>query len=244
MAVPGVLGYDRPMQLPPLVPGRLVRRYKRFLADVVLDDGREVIAHVANSGSMLGLATPGSRVHLADVAGPTRKLGWSWQLVETAAGALVGIDTGRANALAVEAIRAGLLGDLADYADLRREVPYGAASRVDILLEDPARGRAYVEVKSVTLSRAAGLAEFPDAVTARGTKHLADLAAEVGRGHRAVLLFLVQRPDCDRLTPAADIDPTYALALATARAAGVEIAAIACDVTPAAISPVRPIPVV
>lgn len=235
--------YGRAMHLPPLVPGRLVQRYKRFLADVVLDDGRAVTAHVANSGSMLGLAAPGARVHLADVAGPTRKLAWSWQLVETAAGALVGIDTGRANALAVEAIRAGLVPDLAGYADLAREVRYGAASRVDILLDDPEKGRAYVEVKSVTLSRRAGLAEFPDAVTARGTKHLADLAAEVGRGHRATLLFLVQRGDCDHLAVAADIDPTYALALATARAAGVAVHAVACDVTTETVMPARRIPV-
>lgn len=230
------------MLLPPLHPGRLVRRYKRFLAEIVLDDGREVVAHVANSGSMLGLAEPGSRVHLADVAGPTRKLGWSWQLVETAAGALVGIDTGRANALAVVAITSGLIPDLAGYASLKREVKYGAASRVDILLDDPVQGRAYVEVKSVTLSRAPGRAEFPDAVTARGTKHLADLAAEVGRGHRAALLFLVQRGDCDHMTLAADIDPAYARAFASARAAGVAVHAIACDVTTAAIRPARPIP--
>lgn len=230
------------MHLPPLHPGRLVRRYKRFLADVILDDGREVVAHVANSGSMLGLAEPGSRVHLADVTGPSRKLAWSWQLVETEAGALVGIDTGRANALAVLALQAGLIPDLAGYASLKREVKYGAASRVDILLDDPVKGRAYVEVKSVTLSRAPGRAEFPDAVTARGTKHLADLAAEVGRGHRAALLFLIQRGDCDLMTLAADIDPAYARAFAAARAAGVAVHAIACDVTPTAIRPARPIP--
>lgn len=231
------------MQLPPLLPGRLVRRYKRFLADCVLDDGRAVTAHVANSGSMLGLAAPGARVHLADVAAPTRKLDWSWQLVETPSGACVGIDTGRANALAVAAIQAGLIPDLSGYAGLRREVPYGAASRVDILLDDPSKGRAYVEVKSVTLSRAAGLAEFPDAVTARGAKHLADLAAEVARGHRATLLFLVQRDDCDHLAVAADIDPTYAVGLTSARAAGVAVVAIACDVTLSAIQPKRQIPV-
>lgn len=229
------------MHLPPLHSGRLARRYKRFLADVILDDGRAVVAHVANSGSMLGLAEPGSRVHLADVAGPTRKLGWSWQLVETEAGALVGIDTGRANALAVLALQSGLIPDLAGYESLRREVKYGAASRVDILLDDPAKGLAYVEVKSVTLSRAPGRAEFPDAVTARGTKHLADLAAEVGRGHRAALLFLIQRGDCDLMTLAADIDPAYARAFAAARAAGVAVHAIACDVTATAIRPARPI---
>jgi sugar fermentation stimulation protein A len=234
------------MLLPPLLPGRLVRRYKRFLADVVLDDGRAVTAHVANSGSMLGLCPPGARVHLADVAGPTRKLAWSWQLVETPEGARVGIDTGRANALAVEAIAAGLVPALAGYAELRREVPYRTASRVDILLVDPpppaGRGLHYVEVKSVTLARRPGLAEFPDAVTARGTKHLADLAAMVAAGHRASLLFLVQRDDCDRMAPAADIDPAYAAALRAAIAAGVGVHVVACRIDADAIRPDRLLP--
>lgn len=215
----------------PLTPGRLVRRYKRFLADCRLDDGEEVTAHVANSGSMLGFATPGARVHLARSNDPKRKLAWSWQLVEVG-GVLVGIDTGLSNRIVAEAITAGRVPALAGYRTLRREVAYGTRSRVDMLLEGEGRPPCYVEVKSVTLSRRPGVAEFPDAVTARGAKHLGELAAMVGAGARAVLLYLIQRGDCDRFEIAADIDPAYAAAAATARAAGVEMLAVHADVTP------------
>lgn len=218
----------------PLTSGRLVRRYKRFLADCLLDSGEEVTAHVANSGSMLGLATPGSRVYLARSSDPKRKLAWSWQLVE-AGGALVGIDTGLSNRIVAEAIAEGRIPALAGYETLRREVPYGARSRVDMLLEGEGRPHCYVEVKSVTLSRRSGVAEFPDAVTARGAKHLAELAAMVEMGARAVLLYLVQRGDCDRFELAADIDPTYAAAAQAARAAGVEMLVVRAEVTPAGI---------
>lgn len=218
----------------PLTSGRLVRRYKRFLADCLLDSGEEVTAHVANSGSMLGLATPGSRVYLARSSDPKRKLAWSWQLVE-AGGALVGIDTGLSNRIVAEAIAEGRIPALAGYETLRREVPYGARSRVDMLLEGEGRPHCYVEVKSVTLSRRPGVAEFPDAVTARGAKHLAELAAMVEMGARAVLLYLVQRGDCDRFELAADIDPTYAVAAQAARAAGVEMLVVRAEVTPAGI---------
>ncbi|MCM5559878.1 DNA/RNA nuclease SfsA [Pleomorphomonas sp. JP5] len=218
----------------PLVPARLVRRYKRFLADCRLDDGEEVTAHVANSGSMLGLATPGSRVYLAPSSDPKRKLAWSWQLVEVD-GALVGIDTGLSNRIVAEAIAGGRIRALAGYDRLRREVPYGERSRVDMLLEGDGRPPCYVEVKSVTLSRRPGLAEFPDAVTARGAKHLAELAAVVRGGARAVLLYLVQRGDCHSFELAADIDPTYAAAAGAARAAGVERLVVHADVMPAGI---------
>ncbi|MBS1182420.1 MAG: sugar fermentation stimulation protein SfsA [Proteobacteria bacterium] len=218
----------------PLVPGRLIRRYKRFLADCRLDSGEEVTAHVANSGSMLGLATPGARVHLSRSADPKRKLAWSWHLVE-ADGALVGIDTGLANRIAAEAIAEGRIPALAGYQTLRREVAYGVRSRVDMLLEGAGRPPCYVEVKSVTLSRQAGLAEFPDAVTARGAKHLGELAAMVGTGARAVLLYLVQRGDCHHFEIAADVDPTYAVAAQAARAAGVEMLVVHAEVTPAGI---------
>nr|AMP57232.1 sugar fermentation stimulation protein [uncultured bacterium] len=218
----------------PLVSGRLVRRYKRFLADCLLDSGEEVTAHVANSGSMLGLATPGARVYLARSDDPKRKLAWSWQLVE-ANGALVGIDTGLSNRIVAEAIAAGGIPAFAGYETLRREVPYGVRSRVDMLLEAEGRPRCYVEVKSVTLSRRAGVAEFPDAVTARGAKHLAELANMVDLGARAALVYLVQRGDCDRFEIAADIDPAYAVAAAAAWATGVEMLVVHADVSPAGI---------
>lgn len=218
----------------PLVSGLLVRRYKRFLADCRLDSGEEVTAHVANSGSMLGLATPGARVYLARSTDPKRKLAWSWQLVE-ANGALIGIDTGLSNRIVAEAIIAGRIPTLAGYQTLRREVPYGVGSRVDMLLEAEGRSPCYVEVKSVTLSRRPPIAEFPDAVTARGAKHLAELATMVRSGARAVLLYLVQRGDCDRFELAGDIDPAYAAAAATARAAGVEMLMVRTDVTLAGI---------
>ena len=215
-----------------LVSGRLVKRYKRFLADVVLDEtGETVTAHCANSGSMLSLARPGARVWLQKSDDPKRKLAWSWKLEEVD-GALVGIDTAHPNAIVAEAIAAGTIPALAGYATLRREVKYGRNSRIDILLEDPSRGRAYVEVKNTTLSRAPGLAEFPDAVTARGAKHLDELADMVAEGHRAVMVYLVDRPDCTRFRLAADIDPTYAAGFAAARARGVEAMAWACRVTP------------
>lgn len=215
-----------------LVPGRLVERYKRFLADVVLDaTGETITAHCANSGSMLSLARPGARVWLQKSDDPKRKLAWSWKLEEVD-GALVGIDTAHPNAIVAEAIAAGTIPALAGYATLRREVKYGRNSRIDILLEDPSRGRAYVEVKNTTLSRAPGLAEFPDAVTARGAKHLDELADMVAEGHRAVMVYLVDRPDCTRFRLASDIDPTYAAGFAAARARGVEAMAWACRVTP------------
>ncbi|MBS1184140.1 MAG: sfsA [Proteobacteria bacterium] len=222
----------------PLVSGQLVRRYKRFLADCLLDSGEEVTAHVANSGSMLGLSTPGSRVYLARSNDPKRKLAWSWQLVEVD-GALVGIDTGLSNRIVAEAIAHDRIPALAGYETLRREVPYGARSRVDMLLENAGRPPCYVEVKSVTLSRRPTMAEFPDAVTARGARHLAELAAMVEAGARAVLVYLVQRGDCDHFEIAADIDPVYAAAAGSARAAGVEMLVVRAEVTPVGIE-IRP----
>jgi len=218
----------------PLIPGRLQRRYKRFLSDVVLDDGAEVVAHCANPGSMLGLAQPGSRVWLSPAANPARKLRYSWELVE-ADGALVGINTGRANALVGEALEAGRVPELAGYDSRRREVRYGTNSRVDFLLERAGAPPCYLEVKSVTLRRGGTLAEFPDAVTARGTRHLAELGIVARQGSRAVLFFLVQRGDCKRVAAAADIDPAYAAALVEAQAAGVEILCYKCNLSPTAI---------
>lgn len=215
----------------PLVPARLVRRYKRFLADVELDGGRVATAHCANPGSMLGLAEPGARVWLSPSANPVRKLPWSWELVE-ANGALVGVNTAHPNRIAAEAILSGQIPELAGYGRLRREVRYGQNSRIDLLLEDDGgKPPCHVEVKSVTLSRAAGLAEFPDAVTARGAKHLDELARIAEAGGRAVMLFLVQRPDCGRFTVAADIDPAYATGFRQALRAGVETLCYGCRVS-------------
>ncbi|MBG6172765.1 sugar fermentation stimulation protein A [Labrenzia sp. EL_208] len=223
----------------PLASGRLVKRYKRFLADVVLDEnGREVTAHCANPGSMLGLKEPGSRVWLSQSDNPKRKLKYSWEIIE-ADGALVGINTMHPNRLVEEAIEAGRIKALSGYETLRREVKYGKNSRIDILLEDGNGKKTYVEVKNVHLMRQAGLAEFPDSVTARGAKHLAELADMVAEGHGAAMVFLVQRPDCDRLSLASDIDPAYASAFAAAREAGVNTYAIGCDVTLDGIEAVR-----
>lgn len=228
----------------PLVSGRLVKRYKRFLADVLLDDeGSAITAHCANPGSMLGLKEAGSRVWLSRSDNPKRKLQYSWEVVE-ADGALVGINTAHPNRLVEEALEAGRIEGLSEFQSLRREVKYGRNSRVDILLESEGGAKTYVEVKNVHLMREAGLAEFPDSVTARGAKHLAELADMVADGHRAVMVFLVQRPDCSSLSLAADLDPAYAAAFAAARNAGVEAFAIGCDVRLDGIDAVRPVEIV
>ncbi len=224
------------MQFPePLIPGRLQRRYKRFLSDIILDDGTEVVAHCANPGSMMGLAAPGAPVWLSPANNPSRKLKYSWELVE-ADGALVGIHTGRANALVAEALEAGKIPELGGYQGWRPEVRYGTNSRIDFLLEGEGRPACYLEVKSVTLKRGGTTAEFPDAVTARGAKHLAELVEVVRQGRRAVQFFLVQRADCDRVAVAADIDPAYAEALAEAVAGGVEVICYKSNLSPAAIT--------
>ncbi|MEN2986794.1 DNA/RNA nuclease SfsA [Tistrella sp. BH-R2-4] len=241
---------------PMLTPARLVRRYKRFLADVVLPDGTETTVHVANPGSMLGLADAGARIWLQRSADPKRKLPLSWVLVEAAGGALVVVDTGRANGLVAEAITAGRVPALAPAGvALRREVRYGTGSRVDIVL-DPAAAPTdadagmyrpqpvYVEVKSVTLSRQPGQGAFPDARTQRGARHLAELAALATAGTaRAVLVYAVMRGDVERVDVAADIDPAYAAALAAARAAGVEVMALGFTADAAGIRLTGPLPV-
>jgi len=217
-----------------LVEGRLVRRYKRFLADVELASGDIVTAHCANPGSMLGLNVPGSRVWLSRSANPKRKLAYSWELIEVDLGrgpALVGINTGSPNGAVAAAIKAGLIPELNGYAEMRREVRYGENSRIDILLEDPARPPCYVEIKNVHLMRQAGIAEFPDSVTARGAKHLKALAAMVASEARAVMVYFVQRGDAEAFSLARDIDPGYAAAFQDALAAGVEAIAIASEVT-------------
>ncbi len=231
--MPPVMRFD-----PPLIPGILVRRYKRFLADIEID-GRPETVHCANPGSMLGLAAPGSPIWLSVSDNPARKLRLRWELVAVQ-DTLVGINTGYANRLAEEAIRAGRIGSLAGYGEMRREVAYGEGSRIDFLLEGQERPPCYVEVKSVTLKRRA-VAEFPDSVTARGARHLRELATAARSGARAVMLFVAQRGDCRRLAIAADIDPVYAGELARAREAGVEVLAYACRVSPASIEIAHPL---
>lgn len=234
------------MQLPPLKSGRLIKRYKRFLADVALDEGGEITAHCPNPGSMLGLATPGMRCWVSTSDNPKRKLPHTFEIVE-ADGTLVGINTGIPNGLAAEAIQAGTIEPLAGYRSLRREVRYGDNSRVDIFLEDhPDDDRpCYVEIKNVHLRRPEGehpnAAEFPDSVTARGTKHLHELRRMVESGARAVMLYLVQRADCDHFRLAADIDPAYAKAFAENTRAGLEAYCYTCSVSTTEISVAGPL---
>ncbi|MCR4267543.1 DNA/RNA nuclease SfsA [Nitratireductor sp. ZSWI3] len=220
----------------PLIEARLIRRYKRFLADVVLADGSHITVSVPNTGSMLGLTQTGSRVYLSRSDDPKRKYAHRLEIVE-ADDTLVGINTGLPNRLAEEAIGAGLVADLADYATIRREQRYGERSRIDMLLEHPGRPSAYVEVKNVHFMRQAGLAEFPDTVTARGTRHLEELARMCAAGHRAIMIYLVQRSDCDRFRLCDDLDPTYEAAFRRARDAGVEACAVKCHISPTAIVP-------
>lgn len=229
--------YDRP-----LIRATLVRRYKRFLADVTLDDGREVTAHVANPGAMTGLAMAGLTVWLEPNDNPKRKLRYSWKLVEVG-GAMVGVDTALPNKVVGAALRAGQVTEVAAYGTVRPEVKYGENSRVDFLLTETGLPNCYFEVKSANLSRRAGLVEFPDTVTTRGAKHLRELAEMVRQGHRAVLLYLVQRDDCDRFAVAADIDPTYASAFRDALAAGVEATCYQLDLTPQGIHFGAPLPI-
>lgn len=230
----------------PLVRGRLIKRYKRFLADVKLDDGTMITCTCPNTGSMLGLTEPGSIVWLSESDSPTRKYRHTWEMIENDAGAgqtLVCINTHLPNKLVTEAIEAGKISPLKGYQSLKREQKYGANSRIDILLDDDDRGRAYVEIKNVHLMREAGLAEFPDSVTERGAKHLAELSEMVRGGHRAVMLYLVQRADANSFNLASDIDPNYAAAFKLAKAAGVEALAYRCQLSPEEIVIDRKIPV-
>jgi sugar fermentation stimulation protein A len=230
------------MQFPtPLERGRLVQRYKRFLADVVMDDGRELTAHCPNPGAMLGLNTPGLTVWLSRSPDPKRKLAYTLELVE-ADGGLVGLNTMHPNRLVAEALAADVIPELAGYAHVRREVNYGVGSRVDFLLESPERPPCWLEIKNVHLMRTPGLAEFPDCVAARSSKHLRELAAMAAEGHRAVALFVVQRMDCDGFEACADLDPVFARTLDETAAKGVEVLIYACDVAPEAVAITRRIP--
>ena len=227
----------------PLVTGTLVQRYKRFLADIVLDDGNAITSSVPNTGSMLGLTDPGIKVWLSYSHDLKRKYPHTLQLVE-ASGQIIGINTGLPNRIAEEAILAGMLPTLSGYSELRREQRYGLNSRIDILLHDPSRPNAYVEVKNVHFSRTPGLAEFPDSPTARGAKHLDELGNMVETGHRGVMLYVIQRGDCERLKICGDLDPVYAAAFERAMRRGVEAYAVKCHITPEGIAAISTIPII
>ena len=230
----------------PLIPATLQRRYKRFLADVVLPDGEEITAHVANPGAMTGLAAPGTKVWLSKSSNPARKLPYSWELAEVDLGSgmeLVGVNTGHPNALVAAAIADGAIAELRGYGVLRREVKYGRNSRVDFLLEQQGKPSCFVEVKNVHLMRTKAVAEFPDSVTARGARHLEELAAMVALGHRAMMVFLIQIGSADRLALARDIDPRYGAAFDRARMQGVEAVAYRCAISAVEIAVAGAVPV-
>ena len=231
----------------PLIPATLVKRYKRFLADVVLPSGKTITAHVANPGAMTGLAAPGSRLWLSKSDNPNRKLPYSWELIEVDLGGgleLVGVNTGHPNLLVGTALAAGAIPELTGYASIRREVKYGRNSRVDFLLESAGRPPCYVEIKNVHLMRRAGLAEFPDARTERGAKHLDELGDMVAAGARAVMLYLIQIGSSQRFGLARDIDPKYAAAFDRARGRGVEAIAWKCRIACDGIEIAEPVPIV
>ncbi len=231
----------------PLIPAVLIKRYKRFLADVELEDGSIITVHCPNPGAMLGLSAPGSRAWISDSGNPKRKLRHTLELLEVQGpqgATLVGINTMHPNKLAEEAIKKGVIPALTGYQDLQRERKYGENSRIDILLEDPHKPPCYVEVKNVHLVRHHGLHEFPDCKTERGAKHLREMARVVDSGARAAMLYIIQRADGDRFSLAADLDPDYARAFEEAMQSGVEAFAIRCHITETEILADTPIAIV
>ena len=221
----------------PLVPGRLIKRYKRFLVDIELESGKVVVAHCANPGSMMNLLLPDAEVWLSLASNPNRKLKYTWEMIRYE-DTLIGLNTSLPNKIVEDAIQQDLVAEFTEYDSLKREVKYGENSRIDILLQSSNLPDCYLEVKSVTLKRPGNgnnLAEFPDSVTVRGTKHLHELSGQVANGNRAAMFYLVQREDCNRLSIAGDIDPNYANAFIAARKAGVEMLCYGCSISPEAI---------
>lgn len=230
----------------PLLPGRLIKRYKRFLADIQLAGGETITASCPNTGSMRGLCDPDMNVWVSESDSPTRKYRHTLELVEANLGhgpVMVGINTGHPNRLVTEAIENGTITELSGYETLRREVKYGVNSRIDILLDGNGKPTTYVEIKNVHLMRKHGLAEFPDSVTARGAKHLRELSDMVAGGHRAVMVFLIQRHDADTFDVCRDIDPAYVDAFDAAVQSGVEAIAYSCSLTPQEIVVTEPVPI-
>lgn len=234
------------MILEGLHAGILLRRYKRFLADILLDSGEEIIAHCPNTGSMRAVNIPGCRVWVSMSDNPRRKLAWTWELIELPDGALASIHTGRANGLVAEALVRGVIAPLQGYVSPRAEIKREAKvadARLDFRLAAPELPLAYVEVKQVTLKEEDGHGYFPDAVSERGRRHLESLAALAAQGERAILLFCVAHTGIADVAPAHHLDPRYAETLLRVARAGVEIVAYGCDITPASIELVRPLPV-
>ena len=225
----------------PLARGRLVQRYTRFFADVVLDSGEATTAHCPNPGAMLGLNQPGLGVWLSRSDDPKRKLAHTLELVE-ADGGLIGVNTMNPNKLVAEALANGWIAEISGYDSIRREVKYGANSRVDFLLEREGQPPCWLEVKNCHFRRDGALAEFPDCVAARSLKHLRDLGNEVEKGARAVQLFVIQRTDCEEFDACHDLDPAYAAGLTEAAERGVEVLCYACDISPEEIRIARRIP--
>lgn len=219
------------MEFPtPTITAKLVRRYKRFLADIELSSGEIMTVHCANPGSMAGLTSKGSRVICSTSPNKARKLPLSWELIEVPSG-WVGINTSNPNKLVAEALQAANIPQLSHYPDVRSEVKYGQNSRVDFLLSGEGLPDCYLEVKNVHFSRTTGLAEFPDSVTARGAKHLGELSKMVAAGHRAIMLYVIQRDDCTQFSLAAEFDKTYSIAHESAKQSGVEFLAFACKIS-------------
>jgi len=227
---------------PPLFPAKLIQRYKRFLADVELDDGSVITVHTPNTGSMLGCSSPGLRVWLRDTQNLKRKYRFSWEMSEMVDGVMVGVNTMISNHIVKEAIESGVAAELADYTNIKMEVPYGhERSRIDLLLTNGAGEQCYVEVKNVTARDEQGFTIFPDAVTTRGTKHLRELEAMVQAGHRAVIFYCVQREDTTAFRPADEIDPVYADTLRLVTKNGVEAMAYVAKVAPDEVCLIQPL---
>lgn len=230
----------------PLIEGRLIKRYKRFLADIELLDGAIITAHCPNTGSMTGCAAPGSTVWLSRSNNPNRKYPLTWEIMKNEAGTLIGINTSLSNRLVKEAIENGVISDLSGYDKIRTEVRFGLEnSRVDLLLESlKGQSNCYVEVKNATASIMNGIAVFPDAVSVRGTKHLRELITVVENGERAVLCYCVQRGDVEVVQPADQIDPLYGSTLRLAMGRGVEVIAYSAEINPDGIALKKNIPII